>query len=63
MTGDTFEAAATRYERLAGAAHYRGRNVPRGRAHAFAAQGHMRNARQLLDDLAVLHASESRPEL
>ncbi|MGI9048382.1 MAG: hypothetical protein ACR2GU_03225 [Rubrobacteraceae bacterium] len=75
MTGDTFEAAATRYERLAGeperaakrarveATHYRDRNVPRGCAHAFAAQGHMRNARQLLDDLAVLHASESRPEL
>lgn len=75
MTEDTPEAAAARYERPAGeleraaeparveATHYRDRNVPRGCAHAFAVQGHMRSAQGLLDELAVLHASKSRPEL
>lgn len=35
-------------------------DVPKGSAHAFAAQGHLRQAQQHLDELAKLHAQRSR---
>ena len=65
------ETAAARYERSAeeleaavhhlrvAAQHFREQNVPRGCAHAFAAHGHMHQARTLLDENAVLHASKA----
>ena len=43
------------------ARHVRGREGARIGAHAFAAYGHVRRAQQLLDQLAELHASKSRP--
>lgn len=67
MTEEVFESIARRYETLAAehgrvaARHYRDREAPRGCAHAFAAQGHVRAAQDLMDELAVLHARRSRP--
>jgi hypothetical protein len=34
--------------------------VPRAGAHAFALEGHLVNARRLLDEVAVDHASRAR---
>ncbi|MCA3748745.1 MAG: hypothetical protein IN808_06350 [Rubrobacter sp.] len=75
MTEDVFESVAGRYERAAGeleraaehlratAARFRDRDVPRGCAQALAAQGRLRSAQRLLDELAVLHASRAAPDL
>ena len=41
------------------AQHFRDDERARGAAHAFAAQGHMLNARETLDEAARLHASKS----
>ena len=40
--------------------HYRDRLIPRGCAHAFAAEGHMRNATALSDQVSQIHASHAR---
>ena len=68
---EAFEQAIGFYERAAeelrlaaahcdvAARHFRDRLVPRGTAHAFAAEGHVLNARGALDDAARLHASKS----
>lgn len=63
----TLEAAAERLElaarhvRLA-AQHFRDRDVPRGCAHTFAAEGLMLEARQRIDEAAVRHAAKARVE-
>ena len=68
MTEEAFESVAAWYGWLAGTlereAGHAGvaANIPRGCAHAFAAQGYLREARNALDDLTVLHASNPRPE-
>lgn len=74
MTENVSEATAVMCERMAGeleaaarharvaAGHFGEQSVPHGCAHAFAAQGHSGNARELLDRLAALHASRSRAE-
>jgi hypothetical protein len=71
---DALSAAANLYEQAAAqldlaaqhcriaAAHLREREVPRGAAHAWAAHGHDRNARALLDDAARRHAAGSLPQ-
>ena len=61
-----YEAAATELEQAArhlrtSARHVRGREGARIGAHAFAAYGHLRRAQHLLDRLAEIHASKSRP--
>jgi hypothetical protein len=43
------------------ARHYRGHEVPRGAAHAWAAFGHLRRAQDALDEQARTHATKSRP--
>lgn len=42
------------------ATHFRAGEVARAGAHALAAEGHLINARRLLDEIAVVHASRSR---
>jgi hypothetical protein len=42
------------------ATHFRGGEVPRAGAHALALEGHLVNARRLLDEVAVDHASRAR---
>jgi hypothetical protein len=42
------------------ATHFRGGEVPRAGAHTFALEGHLVNARRLLDEVAVDHASRAR---
>ena len=42
------------------ATHFRNGEVPRAGAHALALGGHMINARRLLDEIAVEHASRAR---
>jgi hypothetical protein len=49
---------AAKHCRTAGA-HLRAREVPRAAAHAWAALGHMRSARDSLDEQARMHASSS----
>jgi hypothetical protein len=68
---DIFETTAAQYDDAAGeleaaarhlriaADHLRGREVPRCCAHAWAAEGHQRNARRQLDELASLHAAKA----
>lgn len=75
MTEDAFESAARSYERVAEelesatahlrvtASHFRDRDVPGGCAHALATHGHLVAAQRLFDELAVLHAARSEPEL
>jgi hypothetical protein len=75
LTDEVFESIARRYEVLAeeldtaaehgriAARHYREREVLRGCAHAFAAQGHMSAAQDLMDELAVLHARKSTTQI
>jgi hypothetical protein len=58
------EEAAAELERAAqhcarAAEHFRGGEVPRGAAHAWAALGHVREAEQRLDDQARMHAKRS----
>lgn len=42
------------------ATHFRNAEVPRAGAHALALEGHMINARRILDEIAVVHASRAR---
>jgi hypothetical protein len=42
------------------AAHFRAGEVPRAGAHALALEGHLINARRLLDEIAVEHAKRAR---
>jgi hypothetical protein len=61
-----FEDAAGELEQAArhcrtAAAHMRGREVPRGAAHAWAALGHLEVAGQRLRDQARMHARKSNP--
>ena len=71
-TIDTREAAAQQYEAAAAeleraaahlrltATHFRGAEVPRGCAHAFAALGHLSTVQKQLNDLAALHATKAQ---
>ena len=43
------------------ARHFRDQVVPRGAAHAWAAQGHVREAQALLDEQSREHARKSNP--
>ena len=73
MTEDPFEAAVQDFEEAARqlelavqhlrttAQHFRDHNVPRGCAHAFAAQGHMLRAQQYMDKRAMVHAEKAVP--
>jgi hypothetical protein len=66
ITASIFEEIAAELERAAehalrAAEHYRNGDVPRGSAHAWAAQGHARNAQQKLDEQAREHAGRSQP--
>jgi hypothetical protein len=66
LTASIFEEIAAELERAAqhalhAAEHYRIGDVPRGSAHAWAAQGHTRNAQQKLDEQAREHAGRSQP--
>jgi hypothetical protein len=61
-----FEDAAEELEQAArhcrtAAAHMRGREVPRGAAHAWAALGHLEVAEERLRDQARMHARKSNP--
>ena len=61
-----FEKAASEFDLAAGhmrvaANHFRNREVPRAAAQASAARGHMLNARHILDDWFVVHASKAHP--
>jgi hypothetical protein len=72
---DGLEAAAGLYEEAAreldraarhcdvAAQHFRGNEIPRGTAHAWAARGHLLEAQVLLDEQAREHARRSRPEI
>jgi hypothetical protein len=51
---------AAEHARVA-AQHFRDENVPRAAAHAWATYGHMRTARDRLDEQAREHAERSRP--
>ena len=65
---------ATRYQRLAeecekaaaharvAAQHHLAGEIPRGPAHGLSVEGHLVRARQLLDQIAEIHADHSRPE-
>lgn len=59
-----FEVAAEELEQAArhcraAAKHFRGREVPRGAAHAWAALGHVRAAEESLESQARTHAKNS----
>ena len=61
-----FEDASAELEQAArhcrtAAAHMRGREVPRGAAHAWAALGHLEVAEERLRDQARMHAGKSSP--
>ena len=70
---DALEQAAHLYEEAAeqldlaaqhcrtAARHFRDKVVPRGAAHAWAAQGHVREAQALLDEQSREHARKSNP--
>ncbi len=67
VAADEFEQAAAELELAARhlrttARHFRDGEVSRGCAHAFAAEGHRLNAREILDRLARYHASSSNPD-
>jgi hypothetical protein len=62
-----FEHAADELDQAArhcrtAAGHMRGREVPRGAAHAWAAHGHVLRAGRLLEEQARVHAQKSNPE-
>ncbi|GAA5504246.1 hypothetical protein Dxin01_04015 [Deinococcus xinjiangensis] len=42
-------------------AHLRNREIPRYAAHLLATQGHVLNAQNILNELAIAHASRSIP--
>ncbi len=61
---ELFERAADELERATAhcrraAEHFRGGEVPRGAAHAWAARGHVLEARERLDEQAREHARRS----
>jgi hypothetical protein len=61
-----YDAAAEELEQAAkhcrtAAGHFRDQEVPRGAAHAWAAYGHIRAAKDSLDRQARAHASKSNP--
>jgi hypothetical protein len=70
---ESFEESAQMYDRAAeeleraaahcrtAARHFRGREVPRGAAHAWAARGHLLAADEQLDLQAREHAARSIP--
>ena len=60
-----YEEAAHELDRAAGhcrvsAEHFRGGEVPRGTAHAWAAFGHVREALDRLEQQARFHATQAR---
>jgi hypothetical protein len=60
-----YEDAAQELDRAAGhcrvsAEHFRGGEVPRGAAHAWAAFGHVREALDRLEQQARFHATQAR---
>ena len=60
------EAVADELERAAkhartAAGHFRDGVVPRGCAHILSVEGHLLNARGLLDRVAITHAGHSTP--
>jgi hypothetical protein len=62
---ELYEGAAAELERAARHARlasdlFAGREVPRGAAHALAAEGHALSAREAMEEAAKLHASASR---
>ena len=71
MTDNPREMVAERFDRAAAelrtaadhldiaAGHFRAGEVPRGCAHGFAAEGHMVNARRLVDENAVVHSEHA----
>ena len=63
---EQFEALAWELEQarahaLTAAEHFRSAAVPRGTAHAFACQGHLKLAQNNLDTLAINHAQHAKP--
>ena len=70
---DALEQAARLYDEAAAelelaaqhcrtaARHFRDKIVPRGAAHAWAAQGHVREAQAKLDEQSREHARKSNP--
>lgn len=68
---DIFEEVAQNYEKIAeeleiaakhariSAKHYRDQNPPRACAHAFAGYGNIQNAMNVLNEMAILHASKA----
>jgi hypothetical protein len=67
LAAELLEGAALELE--AGAAHcrvaaqhYREREIPRAAAHAWAAEGHMREAAERLANQSREHARRSRPD-
>ena len=61
-----FDEAAAELELAAhhcttAAGHFRGDEVPRATAHAWAAHGHVRAAESRLDEQARLHSTRSTP--
>ena len=61
---DTIESAAEQLDLAVAhlrraADHFRGGAVPRACAHTVAGEGHLVNARRLLDDVSTTHASRS----
>jgi hypothetical protein len=73
MALDTFEHSAARMDAIAAqlelarqhaataALRFREALPPRAGAHAFAAMGHIRQARNLLDEAAIAFAQHSEP--
>lgn len=73
MPNDLRSQIADRYRALAGELetaighaldcedHYRSGDVPRGCAHAFALEGHLRRVTAELEALSIIHADHSTP--
>jgi len=66
-TARLYDEAAVEFERAAkhcrvAAGHFRGSEIPRGAAHAWAAYGHMLTARDSLDAQAREHAERSHAD-
>jgi hypothetical protein len=65
-TARLYDEAAKELEQAArhcevAAKHFRGGEVPRGAAHAWAARGHVLEAELRLDEQAREHSRQSRP--
>jgi hypothetical protein len=66
-TARLYDGAAHELDRAArhcevAAKHFRGGEVPRGAAHAWAARGHVLEAEALLDEQAREHARRAEPQ-